>query len=300
ALGGIDYLHYGYWDIKTKPTIGGLFKAQDKHTKELLNLLDKRAAAIKKNRSKKNKSKTVKTKTLRILDIGCGSGKILSELLEKGYQADGMVPSDCLYEASCDNVNEIKLSKNKTHAENAKNCKVYKCYLEDFYTNTPKVKYDILLFSESFQYIKYKLLYENIDKLLDDNGEIIISDFFAKEKSQGAANFGGGHLLNKFYADTKNSGIKIISDKDITKYMAPNLDLLHDILMDKLLPSSRLLDEFLKTRGRFIYSVLKFLGRKSLKKINYKYFSGQRTAKEFSKSKSYRMLVLSNKLHNSK
>lgn len=288
ALGGIDYLHYGYWDPKKKPTLGGLFKAQNKYTAVLLQLLDKRAMKIRKNRSKGKNTAT----TIRILDVGCGSGKILKSLLEKGYQVDGIVPSDCLYKASCDNLSQVKKSKNKTHAKNAKKSKIYKCYLEEFYTKMSKQKYDILLFSESFQYIKYKRFYTKINQLLNDDGEIVISDFFAVTKRQGPAALGGGHLLHKFYAETNNSGIKIISDQDITKYIAPNLDLLHDVLMNRLLPASHILDEFLTARISFLYPVLKFFLRKNLTKIKYKYFSGKRTATEFAKFKSYRMLVL--------
>ncbi len=292
AIGGIDYLHYGYWDPKRKPQIGELFKAQEKYTDVLLKLLDKRAAGISKKRGKAIKNPRT---NIRILDIGCGSGKILSQLLEKGYQADGLVPSDCLYKASCDNVNKVAQSKNKVAAKHAKNCKVYKCYFECFCDKSPKHKYDILLFSESFQYIKYKILYANLHKIMNADGEVVIADFFAISKKKVPGNFGGGHLLEKFYAETQQAGIKIISDKDITKNIAPNVDLLDDILMNRLLPASQILDEFIKTRINFLYSLLKFFLRKKLKKIEFKYFTGQRTAKQFSKYKSYRMLVLGNK-----
>ncbi|MBE8181971.1 MAG: methyltransferase domain-containing protein [Candidatus Portiera sp.] len=292
VLGVSNYLHFGYWDPTKKATLGGLFKAQEKHTEVLLKFLNKRAAQIE---AIQKKSKITKQKPLRILDIGCGSGKILGKLLECGYQVDGIIPSDHLYEATCDNVNRIKLSKNKTHAKNARESKVYKCYLDDFYAKAPKSKYDILLFCESFQYINYKLLYENINNLLKENGEIIISDYFTIPQSDGAASFSGGHRLDKFYAYTKSSQLNIANDQDISKYMAPSMDLINDILMNKLLPSSNILDEFLKSRGIFIYSALKFLGRKSLKKIEKRYFSGTITAEVFNKSKSYRMLVLKTK-----
>ena len=289
VVGVVNYLHFGYWDPNKKPTLGGLFAAQEKHTTELLKFVDKQAKQIQANRSK---SKAAQKKTLRILDIGCGSGKILKHLLEKGYQVDGVIPSDNLYAACLENVEVVKSSKNKTHAANAKLTKIYKCYLEDFYAKAPKEKYDILLFCESFQYINYPLFYEKVSGMLNDHGQVVISDYFSLPKKNRSVSFVGGHKLSKFYEFTKESQLKITKDKDISKHMAPNLAIVDDLLMDKILPSTHLIDEFLKSRSKIIYSVVKFLCRKSLAKIKSRYFSGTMTPEIFNKSKSYRMIVM--------
>ena len=275
----MEHLHYGWWDKGVKPSIGNFVDAQNKYTKVILDLIDKRASKFK-------------NKPIKVLDIGCGSGVTLAKLLEKGYAVDGIVPTDHLYKASNEKLDELRAGTNKKTKQNAMKSKIYKCYFEDFLHLNRKPDYDILLFSESFQYIDIHYLYRNINKLLNPQGEVIIADFFSLKRGKAPGEFGGGHFLKDFYQLTDRSEARILVDKDISNRIAPNLDLLDDVLMGRMLPAIKLMDSFFHYRSRFIYPILKFFVRKPSKRLNHKYFSGLRTAANFKKYKSYRLIVL--------
>ena len=282
---GLEHLHYGFWDNKTKPTLMQFPAAQEKYTKMLLDIIKKRGQKMTTKMGGQAKSQVV-SKPLRILDVGCGSGTTMCRLLAQGYKVDGIVPSDYLYSGS-----KEKLELNKK-AKYAKESKIFKCVFEEILQQKPLRKYDIVLFSESFQYIEFMDSYPILRQLLNPTGEIIIADFFTVSEAEDPSSFGGGHFLPDFYRRTNDERFRIISDKDITANMAPNIELLDSMLMNRGLPALQLVNSFLLFRHSITYRLMRVLFRSGFARIKHKYFSGNRNAKNFAKYKSYRIMVL--------
>ena len=74
-------LHYGLWDDDLPLTIGNARIAQQRYTDKLLAALP----VIKDDAT-----------PVHILDVGCGAGHMMTQMLEKGYYADGVSPADGL------------------------------------------------------------------------------------------------------------------------------------------------------------------------------------------------------------
>ena len=68
--------------------------------------------------------------------------------------------------------------------------------------------------------------------------------------------------------------------------------MLDDWLMQRLLPASQSIDTYLTGRYPWSTRLLKWLARRKLARLRYKYLSGNRSQEMFEKYKSYRLLVL--------
>ncbi len=263
----IEDLHYGFWDVDDVINLSKWKIAQKKHTDFLFKY-------IKNNIQNKNQSK--------LLDIGCGVGMTTSKLLKMGFQVDGLVPYSWM----------ANYSRNITQKYKSNNCgEIYECMFEDFPISNLKQKYHLLFFSESFQYVNMRLSFNVINKIIKDNGCVIIFDFFKKDNIKGKSPLGGGHSIGKFYKIIKEYGYKILDDVDVTKNMSPNMQIVNDVIVDRLIPFSNTLDKFLSTRHPKTYKMIKWLFRKRISKMKFKY-SEHRNVENFEKYKTYRLIVL--------
>ena len=263
----VEDLHYGFWDLDDEINLSNWKIAQKKHTDFLFKY-------IEQNIGNKDKSK--------LLDIGCGVGKTTVKLLNKGFQVDGLVPYPWM----------AKYARDITQKHKSNNCgEIYECMFEDFPTSNLNQKYHILFFSESFQYVNMRLSFDVINKIIEENGCVIIFDFFKKDNIEGKSPLGGGHSIGEFYKIVKEYNYKILEDIDVTKNMSPNMQIVSDVIVDRLIPFANTLDKFLLARHSKIYKIIKWLGKKKINKIQFKY-SKDRDAKNFEKYKTYRLIVL--------
>jgi len=263
----IEDIHYGYWDKSETASLNNWKIAQERHTNFLFQYIDKFI-------EDKNQSK--------VLDIGCGVGANLKKLLQKGFNVDGLVPSPWMSKYA----SEI-ISKYKTCDRG----KIYECKFEDFPIQEIDQKYNLVFFSESFQYVNMESTFNILETLLDKHGVIIIFDFFKKDNIQGASPLGGGHSLNHFFKMIKNFNYDIKYDLDVTDNLSPNLKLVNEVIVKRLIPFSNTFDKFMYTRHKNIYRIIKWLLRNKIKKIKFKY-SNDRNEENFKKFKSYRLIVL--------
>ena len=164
------------------------------------------------------------------------------------------------------------------------------CRFEEL--NRSDTGYDLIFFSESFQYILLDQVFDNLLKLLNPRARVVICDFFSIPGAQNPARIGGGHDLRTFYAAAAKHQFKVLMDRDITKHVSPNFRLLNETLTEKVGPASTILHQFLSARHPWIYGTASVLMQKRAQKIKQKYLSGQRTQENFEKLKSYRLIVL--------
>ncbi len=269
-LTGIEDLHYGLWDEDAKPEVSDFFEAQNRYSEFVMS----------------NICEAVQEKSARILDVGCGTGIMLSRLLESGYQVDGVIPSAKLKEQ----VDQRVSSLNVEYKPN-----IYDCFFEDFPGSERNQQYDLVYFSESFQYIPMDENFRVIKSLLKPGGKMLICDFFRTgndgDGGPGDGSMGGGHPLGDFY-EFINNDFEILKDQDITRNVSPSLELLNDILMNRLYPAIQSFDTFLRTKYPLLNRLIRFYLRKKLRRLKFKYFSGYRSKPVYERYKTYHLIVL--------
>src|SRR3989338_10942378 len=134
---GVEDLHYGLWNADLELKLGNLDKAQQRYTDFLIAALP-----------------PPQPEPVRVLDIGCGTGHVLGQLLQRGYLADGLVPSASL----------AKLVRQHQQEHPGKQSHLFECRFEDFPVEEHAHKYDVALFSESFQYISMDASFALLEK----------------------------------------------------------------------------------------------------------------------------------------
>jgi SAM-dependent methyltransferase len=244
-----EFLHYGYFKDGLAGDVGNLAKAQQNYA-DLLH---------------SNIPAGVKT----ILDVGCGSGKMAQQLISAGYQVDAVSPGVIL----------------TNHAKSLIGDKgtIFQSKFENLDINK---KYDLVLFSESFQYIPVDSAFSNALKFLNPGGHIMICDFFKTDPEKKSL-LGGGHEYNDYIAKVKNHAVKLVKEQDITAETAPTIDIVNDLAKEVLHPVYNL--GFLLAEDRFplVTKFIKWKYKKKLEKMQNKHFSGQRSGENFRTYKKY-------------
>jgi SAM-dependent methyltransferase len=267
-LFGVDDLHYGLWDDGLAPTLANLPAAQRRYTAFLLEALRDLGAP-----------------PLRVLDVGCGTGTLLVDLCGLGYAAEGVCPAPAL----------ARRSRERLARAGRGDVRIFECRFEQFPCAERAHRYDVLVFSESFQYIDLAAAFGNARAILRPAGHLLICDFF-KSPAHGDGGpadgtFGGGHPIAAFHDAVTRSGFTIVRDVDITTRVAPTLAIAEEILMRRLLPASETVTRYLAQRHPWLLRALRWVLRRRLEKIRRKYFSGHRTPETFIRYKTYRLIV---------
>jgi len=253
---GLEHLHYGYWPEGLSVNINNLRTAQENYTSFLFSQIP---AGVR-----------------TILDVGCGSGYASKRLADMGYKVSCVSPSPVL----STRVREL--------IGNA--CKIYECKFEDLQTED---KYDLVLFSESFQYIKVRRSLAKTLEILNPGGYLLVCDVFRKGVELGLdrKGVGGGHLLGRFYSQAAASSFERIKDIDITSQTMPNMDLMDDAMQNVVRPIIDSTMDFIDGRYPLTSRIIQWLYRKRIGNVYQKYFNGHRASVDFAKHKSYRLLL---------
>jgi SAM-dependent methyltransferase len=264
----LDELHYGLWDNGLAPALGNLPLAQRRYTELLLAALCELAPPPR-----------------RVLDVGCGAGALLAELRALGDDAEGVSPAPGL----------TRLARERLARAGHGEVRLFECRFEDFPAARRAGHYDVVVFSESFQYIALPAALERAEEILRPGGHVLICDFFrsAAHGDAGPADdtFGGGHPIAAFYEAMARSRLTITRDVDLTARVAPTLAIADEILMSRLLPASEILARHLAERRPWLYRALRLVGGRRLEKLRRKYFSGHRTPETFARYKTYRLIT---------
>lgn len=259
-LTGSNDLHYGLWD-GLDVTAGNLGKAQAAYTKKMFSYLPGGA--------------------LSILDIGGGAGETARKLIALGHKVEIVVPSADLA-ARC--------------RANAPQAVVHETTFEAFSTDR---RFDLCLFSESFQYIPMELALKKARGLLAPGGNILIADCFRSEDFAPDGRIrivGGGHRVAEFHAAIARHGLTLSRSEDITDAVAPSIDLeqgLFRVIGNAVARADRELREKRPVaRWLLARSFLLLLGRRKLDRLNARLAGDQRTAEVFRKNNRYLIALL--------
>jgi len=268
---GVEDLHYGLWDADLELSLANLIPAQQRYTDLLLEQVARQLAGIEQP---------------RVLDVGCGTGHMLQLMLERGYRVDAVNPSSHL---------NRQLRARLERFPDAQTT-LFDSRFEDLPPQACQQCYDLLLFSESFQYIPLPDIFAGIPALLKPGGSVVLADFFKTaahcDGAAGDRSFSGGHILADFYRRLEAAPFEVLLDEDLTARVSPNIALLDDWLTRRLVPAAGSIDQYLCGAYPRMTRVFKWLLRHKLERVRYKYLSGHRSQAVFEKYKNYRLLVL--------
>lgn len=192
GLTNSPYLHYGYWEPLPN-SIDDLTPARLRHAQQAY--ADRLFAYLPTN---------VKT----ILDVGCGIGGNAANLVAKGFIVEGIAP---------DPIQQTQFLQ-RTQGK----AKFYLSRFEDFDGAGP---YDLLLFSESSQYIAANDIAVKSRQILRPNGHLLIADMFRKSAEYDTGIFSNCRVVTELETALKAQGFQLIQSEDISIQVAPTIDI---------------------------------------------------------------------------
>ena len=267
----LDDMHYGFWDGDLPVTVQNFGIAQQRYTDMLLDALPDPES---------------ETGPVRVLDIGCGSGHMMQQLLARGYACDGIVPAPDL----------ARLARKRLSPLEEADSKILECRLEDLPDSHCRNQYDVCLFSESFQYVAMEVAVHKLAGLLKPGGLVVICDFFKSQNhgdgQPGDRSMGGGKRLHTFYDVIGRSPFEIKRDDDITRFVSPNMDLVNDVLTHRIAPTVDAIERFLLGRYPRLGRLLLRVFRRPIELGKKKYLAGTRNRDVFERYKVYKLIVL--------
>ncbi|MBP5971881.1 class I SAM-dependent methyltransferase [Brasilonema sp. CT11] len=189
---GSSYLHYGYWETLPHSgeelTLTSLRAAQQAYTDKLFSFIPQGISTV--------------------LDVGCGIGGNAKYLLERGFNVEGLAP---------DALQQEKFIKN-TNGQ----VPFYLTRFEDFQQTH---SYDLILFSESSQYIAVDDLAQGAARLLSSGGYLLIADMMRSDPEYQEGIFSNCHVTSVLQEALERAGFSLIKSEDISNSIAPTIDL---------------------------------------------------------------------------
>jgi len=250
---GMQDLHYGYWTDDLPLTATNLPLAQARYTDELMNDIPDGVKSI--------------------LDVGCGAGNTARKLLDRGYTVDAVSPNAWL--------------TGEARKVLGTRATVFESKFEDLNIDR---KYDLILFSESFLFMKAELALAKAEAMLNPGGYILISDIFrlpADEKSP----IGGGQDVRRYQALLAASRFELLKDTDMTEQISKTFDLLSIAYAEAIQPAWELLFAKFEVSNPFVMKLVRWKFGKKIREAEEKHFSGKRDGAHFRRHKTYRRML---------
>jgi SAM-dependent methyltransferase len=248
-----EYLHFGYWRTGVDLKFANLKQAQYAYIDELFNLIPEDVQSI--------------------LDVGCGSGEMASQLKKLNYQVDAVCPPSIMSEHAAKKL--------------AGDSKLYECKYEELEIDK---KYDLIVFSESIQFIQIKDAFEQCRRY--GKKYILIADLFKNDMPEKGP-IGGGKPYKDFLKEKDNFGFSELENIDITPFVAPSFDLEKDAINNFVKPLLSVFQRIMAIKNSFFIKLGMKIYKKKLNKMQTRYLeTNDRNSDSFAKYKSYRFILL--------
>lgn len=209
----------------------------------------------------------------RVLDVGCGTGSLAELLVQAGYQVESLAPSPGLTSFARKRLGE--------------RVRVHTLRFQEFRAET---KFDLVLFSESFQYVyPAETALRCCLAALKPGGHVLISDFFRRPQVSTAVS--GGHDWEKFSATLKRLPFHIVHDEDWTQATAPTMNLRYTVTKNYLLPLVEESSVWLRNEFPWVYHLGRRIFAKRIRTLHGRIIAID-NAEEFIRAKTYRCLLL--------
>jgi len=248
-----DELHFGYWDQGLEVKLANLPAAQERYSEFLLSHIPE----------------GVKT----ILDVGCGAGKFAERMIADGYEVEAVCPSPLL----------VSEARKRLGPD-------VPIHLMPFDEFESEKQFDLVLFSESFQYVDMEDALARAASYSRPGGHLMICDFFQKG-TPGRRYIRGGAKLSRFEPLIAASPFENVVDLDITAETAPTQDIANDVIVRLGGPMVGLIRSSLRQRHPWLARIAEWRLKKKFEKMDRKYFSGVRNSAHFREFLSYRLLI---------
>lgn len=249
---GANDLHYGYWLDGVEHQIRNLPTAQEAYSQFLLSHIPADAK--------------------RILDVGCGAGGVAASLVARGHEVDCVSPNAFLNE--------------QAKARLGDKARIFESKYEDFRTTDT---YDVILFCESYQYVNMKQGLDLITTQLRSGGSLVICDFFRLPLEERSP-ISGGHYVDEFQQLIAQYPLKLVEDIDITSRTAPTFTVIDRAFTEVLQPIWDEVGKASMATHPFWAKLGAWFFKRRIAKVRDKYFTHQRSAANFEKFKTYRLL----------
>lgn len=253
-LFGLEHLHYGYFQKGLKPILANVSRAQREYVKNLLTFIPRGV--------------------VRIFDVGCGSGGVATQLVKKKYQVICLAPDPFLTA--------------KTEENTGGRVTTITDYYENV-TDLPAESFDLILMSESCQYIKIREGWAQNRRFLRPGGYVLIADFFRIRPLDRPGLSKSGHPLEEFLREAEAHGFKLLRRRDITPQVAPTMDIYQEMIHNRVFPVAEALFEMAQRRFPLLYRFLKRILGKRVERLRLKY--SQQDSRTFSTYKGYFVLL---------
>lgn len=226
---GLQSLHYGYWPSPPSGTISltDFRGAQAAYSRLLLSYVPDTAQ--------------------RVLDVGAGVGDNARLLASQGRSVFAISPD---------------ANHGKFYPKDAPRLAFEQTRFEDFRTHE---RFDLVLFSESHNYIDHATALEKSRALAKDGAHVLVSGMFrAPDRGPLAADF----VLedHSYFRAAREQGYAIEVVEDISENVLPTMTLVHDALAN-IAPLGRLGARYLRSVSPLKARALTLLGRRQLTRL---------------------------------
>lgn len=204
---GLDHLHYGLWNGEAF-TLEGLKAAQDRFSRHLCSWVPAGVDSV--------------------LDVGCGVGSTALMLRQAGLDVEGLSPDPY------------------HRAEFARRVGA-PFHLSRFQEFEPARRFDLVLMSESAQYVWLDRLFSAARRSVAPGGFLLVADYFTVNGCTGLL-ARSGHPLGPFLEEADLAGLSIVRSEDITERVAPTLDLAQTWLRAYVEPCLSVASDSFRTR----------------------------------------------------
>lgn len=260
---GINDFQYGLWNDELEYHPDNLKVAQFRYTQLVKALLPE-----------------PDTNDSSVLDVYCGTGNLLTQLLKHGYKVDGVASSPLFSQQ----IRERLDSKHESEV------RIFECPFQDFPQEQFAQHYDAVVFNGSFHQLPLKQTLGKVEKILKPGGLMIVLDFFydGDQLTNGAQ----GHNLDTFVDGLEQSPFAIVRDDDLTESILPNLLIMDYFFTRQLKPAGETLRRYFREHYPTLSRIGATLFRKQLTRLENNLLSSRRSEEVKSGAKRFHSIVL--------